>query len=214
MAFLEGELPDHATIDYLSFKGFGNPDLALKNIKALYEHMSLGKTLRERTLLRKAIPLFFEEILKSANKDRALSMIVTFFEKVGIHDSYIELLLQRKDTREILVTTFSTSTYFSRVLLGLENLEGIFEYPDIRMDFISLRERLLDTLTYTKKPLEAIRDFKSVEELKFSFLVMKGIIDVYKFSQLLSMLADTIIRVILKFRHREGASGLGRRSWS
>ncbi len=215
MAFLEGELPDRATIDYLSFKGFGNPDLALKNIKALYEHMSLGKTLRERTLLRKAIPLFFEEILKSANKDRALNMIVTFFEKVGIHESYIELLLQRKDTREILVTTFSTSTYFARVLLGLENLEGIFEYPDIRMDFTSLRERLLDTLTYTEKPLEAIRNFKCVEELKFGFLVMKGIIDVYKFSQLLSMLADTIIRVILKHLHIEkgfaviGLGGLG-----
>jgi glutamate-ammonia-ligase adenylyltransferase len=214
-AFLEGELPDHATIDYLSFKGFGNPALALKNIKALYEQMSLGKTLRERTLLRKAIPLFFEHILKSANKDRALSMTVTFFEKVGIHESYIELLLQRKDTREILVTIFSASTYFARVLLGLENLEGIFEYPDIRMDFKSLRERLLDTLIYTKKPLEAIRDFKSVEELKSGFLVMKGIIDVYKFSLLLSMLADTIIRAILEHLHINkgfaviGLGGLG-----
>jgi glutamate-ammonia-ligase adenylyltransferase len=217
MAFVEGELTDNSTMDYLSFKGFKNLGSALKNVRALHEYMSLGKTLRERTLLRKTIPFFFDQILKSKQKDRALSMLVTFFDKIGTHESYIDLLLQRKDTREILITTFSTSTYFTRVLLSLENLEGIFEYPDIRMDFKSMQERLINVLTYASEPMNIIRDFKNIEELKSCFLFMKGIINVYRFSSLLSMLADTIIRVLLKHLHAEmkfaviGLGGFGAR---
>jgi glutamate-ammonia-ligase adenylyltransferase len=203
MAFLEGELTDSATMDYLSFKGFKNRDLALRNVKTLHEQMSFGKTLRERTLLRKMIPFFFEQILKSANKDRALTMLVTFLEKICMHESYIDLLSQRKDTREILITTFSTSTYFTRVLLSLENLEGIFEYPDIRMDFKAMQERLLNMLNHAPEPTNAIRDFKNIEELKCGFLFMKGIIDVYRFCNSLSVLADTIIQAILKHLHAE-----------
>lgn len=198
MAFLEGELTDSATMDYLSFKGFKNRNLALRNVKTLHEQMSFGKTLRERTILRKMIPFFFEQILKSANKDRALTMLVTFLEKIGRHESYIDLLSQRKDTREILITTFSTSTYFTRVLLSLENLEGIFEYPDIRMDFKAMQERLLNMLNSAPEPMNAVRDFKNIEELKCGFLYMKGVIDVYRFYNLLSILADTIIQAILK----------------
>jgi glutamate-ammonia-ligase adenylyltransferase len=217
MAFLEGELTDSATMDYLSFKGFKNPDSAFKNVKALHEQMSLGKTLRERTLLRKIIPLFFERIVKSGNKDRALSMLLRFIEKIGSHESYIDLLLQRSDTREILVTTFSTSTYFTRLLLSLENLEGIFEYPDIRTDYKSLQERLVNILRDNPEPMDAIREFKSIEELKSGLLVMKGVIDVYGFSHALSMLADTIIRAILKYFYAEkdfavvGLGGFGAR---
>jgi glutamate-ammonia-ligase adenylyltransferase len=217
MAFLEGELTDSATMDYLSFKGFKNPDSAFKNVKALHEQMSLGKTLRERNLLRKTIPLFFEHIVKSGNKDRALSMLLTFIEKIGSHESYIDLLLQRSDTREILVTTFSTSTYFTRLLLSLENLEGIFEYPDIRTDYKSLQERLVNILRDNPEPVDAIREFKSIEELKSGLLVMKGVIDVYGFSHALSMLADTIIRAILKYFRAEkyfavvGLGGFGAR---
>lgn len=217
MAFLEGELTDSATMDYLSFKGFRNPDSAFKNVKALHELMSLGKTLRERTLLRKTIPLFFEHIVKSGNKDRALSMLVTLLEKIGSHESYIDLLLQRIDTREILVTTFSTSTFFTRLLLSLENLEGIFEYPDIRMDYKSVQERLVNILRDNPEPMNAIREFKNIEELKSGFLFMKGAVDVYGFSHALSMLADTIIRAILKYLHAErdfaviGLGGFGAR---
>jgi glutamate-ammonia-ligase adenylyltransferase len=203
MAFLEGELTNGATMDYLSFKGFRNPELAFKNVKALHEQMSLGKTLKERILLRKTIPLFFELILKSANKDRAMSMLVTFLDKIGAHESYIDLLLQREDTREIIIKTFSTSTYFTRMLLSLENLEGIFEYPDIRIDFKSMQERFLNMLTYASEPMNAIREFKGIEELKSGFLFMKGIIDAYRFSHILSTLADTIIRAILKYLHAE-----------
>jgi glutamate-ammonia-ligase adenylyltransferase len=49
--------------------------------------------------------------------------------------------------------------------------------------------------------MNVIREIKSIEELKSGLLFMKGAIDVYGFSHALSMLADTIIRAIIKDLH-------------
>lgn len=195
---LKDELPDNAILDYLSFKGFKKPDMALKNISAIMDQMSVEKTVRERALLRKTVPVFLEQAVKSINKDRVLDVLVTFIRKIGNHESYIDLLFQRNDTREMLVNIFSTSTYFTRLLLGLENLEGIFEYPDIRQDirlyYKSLQERLTAMLKRTADPLSVIREFKVMEELKTGMLYLKRSLDVYGLSHALSMLAEIIIK--------------------
>ena len=200
---LKDELPDSAIMDYLSFRGFKDPGTALKNVSALHEQMSLGKTLRERGLLGKTVPLFLQEIMKTKNRDRALSMLVTFIEKIGNHESYIDLLLRRGDTREVIVTTFALSEYLTRSLLSLENLEGLFEYPDIRRDFVSAQARLITTLKHNPDPLKAIRIFKLVEELKSGLLFIKGFLDVYELVRTLSMLADTIVKAVVRHLHVE-----------
>lgn len=200
---LKDELPDSAIMDYLSFRGFKDPGSALKNMSALHEQMSLGKTLRERGLLGKTVPLFLQEIMKTKHRDRALSMLVTFIEKIGNHESYMDLLLRRGDTREVIVTTFALSEYLSRSLLSLENLEGLFEYPDIRRDFVSAQARLITTLTNNPDPPKAIRVFKLVEELKSGLLFIKGFLDVYELVRTLSMLADTIVKTVVRHLHME-----------
>jgi glutamate-ammonia-ligase adenylyltransferase len=198
---IKDELPEDAMLNYLSFKGFKDPNSALKNMDALLEQISTGKTMRERSLLRKTIPAFLEQVTKSVNKDRALSMLVSFIRKIGNHESYIDLLLHRNDTREIIISTFVISNYFTRLLLSLENLEGIFEYPDIRMDYKSVQERLVNMLKCNVDPMNAIREFKIIEELKSGFLFIKGHLDVYGVLHTLSLLADTIIRAIIKDLH-------------
>ncbi len=191
------ELGDDAIRDYLSFKGFRNLDSSLKNFKTLSDEMSFRKTIRERSLLRKVIPIFLDLISKSENKDRALTALVSFVEKMGGHDSYIDLLSKRMDTIEALVNTFSLSKYLTRALLSLDNLEGIFEYPDIRMDYKSVRERLIHMLSNIPEPMNAIRECKMIEELKTGLLFIKKIIDIEGLSSNLTMLADTIFRAIL-----------------
>jgi [glutamine synthetase] adenylyltransferase / [glutamine synthetase]-adenylyl-L-tyrosine phosphorylase len=214
---LKDELPDDAIRDYLSFKGFRDSALALKNINALLDQISTGKTLRERTLLRKTIPAFLEHIAKSGNKDKALAMLVTFIQKIGDHESYIDLLAQRGDTREIITRIFSASTYLTRSLISLENLEGIFEYPDIRVDYKSMQERLVNLLCLTSDPLTAIRKFKATEELKSGMLFLNNFLDVSGFSHTLSALADIIIRAVVHYLHAErgfavvGLGGFGAR---
>ena len=195
---LQDELSDESLLDYLSFQGFHDSERALKNLRSLNEYIAFGKTIRQRTLLRKTIPLFLSESLHYTNKDRILKTLVSFIEKVGMHESYLDLLSQREDTRQIMVYTFSSSIYLTRLLLTLENLEGIFEYPDIRIDFEALRERLIQSLTGSTNPRSALREYKMIEELKTGLLFLKGAIDVYAFSDTLSSLADTIIQAIVE----------------
>ncbi|MBI4683730.1 MAG: bifunctional [glutamate--ammonia ligase]-adenylyl-L-tyrosine phosphorylase/[glutamate--ammonia-ligase] adenylyltransferase [Nitrospirae bacterium] len=205
--FFEEDLPDSIIRDYLSFRGFRNPEFSLKNIRALSEHASVGKTMRERSLLKKVINSFMDQILRSENKDRVLSMLTTFIEKIGMHESYLDLLSKRGDTREILVNTFVKSTYLTRSILSLDNLEGLFEYPDIRMDYKFVRERLLNILEYNPNPMNAIREFRIIEELKTGLLFLKGSFDVYSLSNTLSMIADTILRSLL--RHLNADKDIG-----
>jgi len=209
---LKDELPENAFLDYLSFKGFLNPASVLRHINALQEYMTTGKTLQERTLLKKTVPLFLELIVKSVKKDTALSMLVTFLGKIGNHASYIDLLRQRSDTREIIIDTLSMSSYLTRLLLGSENLEGLFEYPDIRMDYRALQERLMNVFARTRDPMNALRDFKLNEELKTGMLFLKGSLDIFGLCHVLSMLADAALRAIVHYLHKEtgfAVAGLG-----
>lgn len=211
--FFEEDLPDNAIKDYLNFKGFKDHDASLKNIKILNELMSLGKTLRERHLLRKVVKSFLEQVIKSENKDRALSALTAFMEKIGGSESYADLMSKRSDTREILIDTFVQSTYLTRSLMSIENLEGIFEYPDVRMDYKSIRERLANTVNISPDPMNAIREFRTIEEFKTGLLFIKGIFDVNRLQSTLSMIADSVIRAVLNYLNADrnfGVIALGR----
>lgn len=197
MVLFDEELTDNTLLDYLSFKGFREPNNSLKNIKILNEQMSFRRTIRERSLIKKIVPVFLDFIIKSENKDRALTAFVSFIEKMGGYESYIDLLSKRIDTVEAIVTAFSSSKYLTRIMMMLENLEGIFEYPDIRMDYKSVYERIIIILQDISKPMDAIREIRLIEELKTGLLFINKIIDIKGLSNTLTMLADTILRAIL-----------------
>lgn len=198
MVFLEEDLPDNKTRDYLAFKGFKDPDLALQNIRTLNEKISLGKTIRERTLLRKTVPFFLDRIFKSENKDRVLGAYVTFIEKYGSHESYSDLFVKEPAAIELVVNTLSKSTYLTRLMLGIGNLDSLFEYPAIHMDYKAVRGRLLGMLKSGSEPMNTIREFKAIEEMALGLLFIQRILDMSKFSTSLSMLADTILRTVLE----------------
>ena len=211
MVFLEDELTDDEIRDFLAFKGFENPGTALKNLKAISEQISLGKTIRERTMLRKTIPLFLDRILKYKSRDRLLSMFVTFIEKIGGHESYLELLSSRDDTVELITSTFVNSTYLTRSMLSLENLEGLFEYPDIRIDYSTVKERLSDIFEHNHDPINAIREFRASEEMRAGLLFLKGFYSVDELTNTLSMLAEIIVRATLRYLSATGANSANRR---
>jgi [glutamine synthetase] adenylyltransferase / [glutamine synthetase]-adenylyl-L-tyrosine phosphorylase len=212
----DDELPEDSLLEYFSFKGFKAPSAAIKNIHILQEQLVTGKTLRERGLLRKVVPSFLDEVFKSPNKDRALTQLTSFIEKIGSHESFTDLLQKRDDTREALIRTFSASIYLTRLLLGLENLEGIFEFPDVRMDFRSLQDRLITALK-DGDPLKIVRDFKAAEELKTGMLFLNRAKDAYGLMAALSSLADVVLRSVVRLLRAEkgfaviGLGGYGAR---
>lgn len=200
---LREELPDNILKEYLAYKGFRDVNAALRHLSALHDIVSFGKTLSERTLLRKTIPLFLEKILHVADKDRALSMLVSFIAKIGMHEAYLDLLLHREDSRHIIIDTFSMSTYLSRLLLSLDNLEALFEFPDIRLDFSSLKRRLIQSIRHDNEPMNVVREYRMSEEFKSGLLFLKGNIDVYGMFEMLCSIADSIMNAIVHSLHAE-----------
>lgn len=205
-------LPDHAVVEYLSFKGFGDPHAALKQVRTFKEQISTQKTLQERTLLMKTIPAFLAEITRTPRKDRGLTQLVTFFEKIGHHASYLDALRARPDIIKALTRIFSMSTYFSRQLLGLDHLDEIFGHPEMTAEPRALRERLRARVTLNREPRTAVRIFKKTEELLNGMLFLSGALDIRTFLHRLSVLADAIIRevfALLRSEDRIGIIGLG-----
>lgn len=209
--FDEG-LTDSDLKDYLIFRGFSEPTKALRNLKELQEYVSFKKTIRERLLLKKTIPLFVSRISSGANKDRALTNLTSFLEKIGDYESYLDLLSKRRDTIEAVADAFCYSSYLTSRILSLENLEGLFEYPDMRFDYRSLRIRMKELLDMSRDPQNSLRESKASEELKIGLLFTSKKIDMKELSMNLTTLADTILRALfdhLKLKNF-AVIGLGR----
>ncbi|MBI4734261.1 MAG: hypothetical protein HY779_05575, partial [Rubrobacteridae bacterium] len=160
----------------------------------------------ERTLLLKVLPLFSEEVFKTSNKDRVLNLLTNLIVKIGGYDSYLDMFAKHQPIIELVVKIFNESTYLSRALLSLDNLESIFEYPDIKVDRDSLTERLATAFKMSKDPLDVVREYKSIEELRIGTMFLLGNLDIETFSRKLSVLADTIVKESL--RYLTGSIGL------
>ncbi|MFN3479414.1 MAG: bifunctional [glutamate--ammonia ligase]-adenylyl-L-tyrosine phosphorylase/[glutamate--ammonia-ligase] adenylyltransferase [Thermodesulfovibrionales bacterium] len=206
------EITDSALIDYLGFRGFSDTDKALRNIKELRENISFKRTIRERLLLKKVIPPFVSRIFRSNNKDKALTSLTSFVEKIGDYESYLDLLSKRKDTIEAIADAFCYSSYITSLILSLENLEGLFEYPDARLDYHTLKLRLKELLDMSQDPENSLRESKASEELKIGLLFTSKKISVLELSAKLTMLANIILRSLFDYLKLENfaAIGLGR----
>lgn len=206
------EITDSALIDYLGFRGFSDTEKALRNIKELGENISFKRTVRERLLLKKVIPHFVSRIFRSNNKDKALTSLTSFIEKIGDYESYLDLLSKRKDTIEAIADAFCYSSYLSSLILSLENLEGLFEYPDTRLDYHTLKLGIKELLDMSQDPENSLRESKAAEELKIGLLFTSKKISVLELSSKLTMLANIILRSLFDYLKLENfaAIGLGR----
>ncbi len=189
------ELPDEAIINYLEFKGFLKSREAFKNIRILQEQLATYKTLHERISLRKLIAYFLDEIIKTTNKDRALLNLINFIDKIGEHASFTGVLKERHDLIEIIIKTFSSSSYLTKSLLNIENIESIFDLQSTDDNFKHFEETI-KKMNKTNEIKQNIRKFKSYEELKSGIFFIAGILDVYSFMERLSIIPDVILKTI------------------
>lgn len=206
------EITDSALIDYLGFRRFSDTEKALRNMKELRENISFKRTIRERLLLKKVIPNFVSRIFRSNNKDSALTSLTSFIEKIGDYESYLDLLSKRKDTIEAIADAFCYSSYLTSLILSLENLEGLFEYPDTRLDYHTLKLRLKELLDMSQDPENSLRESKAAEELKIGLLFTSKKISIPELSAKLTMLASIILRSLFDYLKPKNfaAIGLGR----
>ncbi len=192
----DNELTDQALRDYLAFRGFRDLERSVRIVKDLREYISFEKTIRERLLLKRVIPIFVSNILKGVNRDRALIRLTSFLEKIGRYESYLDLLSKRRDTIEAIADAFCYSSYMTSLILSLENLEGLFEYPDIRLNYRVLKLRLKELLDMSEDPQNSLRESKASEELKIGLLFTSRRINIHELTRNLTILADTILRAL------------------
>ena len=193
LTLLEEDLNEEELIGYLSFRGLKAPSAGLMNLKGIREQFSLFKTQRERTAMRKVIPLLIEKALNSESPDRALKGLENFFTTLGIKETYLSGLTERKELRDGIIKIFSLSAYLTRVFLSSPR------YLDLLLEGNVIRKTLKRTREEIERSISAgysetsIAEYKNAEEIRLGSFFLMRIINVYDLVRYLSHLADAII---------------------
>ena len=193
LTLLEEDINEEELIGYLSFRGLKTPSAGLMNLKGIREQFSLFKTQRERTAMRKVIPLLIEKALNSESPDRALKGLENFFTTLGIKETYLSGLTERKELRDGIIKIFSLSTYLTRVFLSSPRyLDLLLEGNVIRKTLKRTREEIERSISsgYSET---SIAEYKNAEEIRLGSFFLMRIINVYDLVRYLSHLADAII---------------------
>ncbi|MEK7698544.1 MAG: hypothetical protein AAB310_03100, partial [Nitrospirota bacterium] len=193
LTLLEEDINEEELIGYLSFRGLKTPSAGLMNLKGIREQFSLFKTQRECTAMRKVIPLLIEKALNSESPDRALKGLENFFTTLGIKETYLSGLTERKELRDGIIKIFSLSTYLTRVFLSSPRyLDLLLEGNVIRKTLKRTREEIERSISsgYSET---SIAEYKNAEEIRLGSFFLMRIINVYDLVRYLSHLADAII---------------------
>ena len=195
ITLLEEDINEEELIGYLSFRGLKASSAGLMNLTRIREQFSLFKTQRECTAMRKVIPLLIEKALNSESPDRALKGLENFFTTLGIKETYLSGLTERKELRDGIIKIFSLSTYLTRVFLSTPRyLDLLLEGNVIRKTLKRTREEIERSISsgYSET---SIAEYKNAEEIRLGSFFLMRIINVYDLVRYLSHLADTAIGI-------------------
>ncbi|MBI5058035.1 MAG: bifunctional [glutamate--ammonia ligase]-adenylyl-L-tyrosine phosphorylase/[glutamate--ammonia-ligase] adenylyltransferase [Nitrospirae bacterium] len=198
LSLLEGDLSDDELSEYLSFRGIKNPPAGLMNLKGMREQFEFFKTQRERTVMRKVIPLLIEKALNSESPDRALKGLVSFFTVMGIKETYLTGFTERKELQDGIIKIFSLSTNLTRIFLSNTR------YLDLLLEGNIIRKTLSKTREELKKSIPGenfetgIAEYKNVEEIRLGSFFLMHVMKVNHLVRCLSHLAEAVIGIIVE----------------
>ncbi|MBI4709784.1 MAG: bifunctional [glutamate--ammonia ligase]-adenylyl-L-tyrosine phosphorylase/[glutamate--ammonia-ligase] adenylyltransferase [Nitrospirae bacterium] len=196
LSLLEGDLSDDELAGYLSFRGLKTPSGGLKNLRGIREQFEHFKTQRERTVMRKAVPMLIENALDAESPDRALSGLERFFTATGIRETYLTGLIERKELRDGIIKIFSMSTYLSRIFLSTpQYLDLLIEGNVIQKTSKQTMEEL-KRITAREHFETGIAVYKNAEEIRLGSFFLMRVITVNNLVRYLSHLADAVTRII------------------
>ncbi len=195
LTLLEGDLNDEELTEYLSFRGLKKPSSGLISLKGVREQFDFLKTQRERTAMRKVIPLLIEKALSAENSDRAIRSIESFFTTIGIKETYLTGLIERKELREGIIKIFSLSIYLTRLFLSSPiYLDLLLEGNVIRKTLRRTKEEIRRSIL--KRKFETgIAVYKNAEEIRLGMFFLMRVLDVNDLARYLSHLAEAIIKI-------------------
>ncbi|RJQ19378.1 MAG: bifunctional [glutamate--ammonia ligase]-adenylyl-L-tyrosine phosphorylase/[glutamate--ammonia-ligase] adenylyltransferase [Nitrospiraceae bacterium] len=196
LTLLEGDLGDNELAGYLSFRGVKEPYAGMKDLRGIKGQFDFFKTQRERSVMRKVLPLLIENALSSESPGRALKGLESFFASVGIKEAYLTGFMERREMRDGIMKIFSLSPYLTRILLGSPR------YIDLLLEGSVIRKTLRKTEEELRRgiPCENIEswiaEYKNVEEIRLGSFFLMRVIKINNLVKCLSHLADAVIGTI------------------
>jgi [glutamine synthetase] adenylyltransferase / [glutamine synthetase]-adenylyl-L-tyrosine phosphorylase len=167
--------------DLLEEKGFKNPDAAYESLQRLQTgpaHNPMSQQTRRQ--LEKLAPLLMQAVIDSPEPDMALNNLENFLVAMRARATFFALLVENRDTIQLLISLFATSQFLSRIFIQnpaiLDSLVArsyaIAEKPKERLrEELTLQLRRVD---YYEDRLDLLRRFKKEEFLRIALNDIHG----------------------------------------
>lgn len=199
-----GNIDETEAVENLGNLGFKNPESAIDIFSKLLDPRLGALTQGGKLTIKKVIPAFLGEILKSFDPDAALVNLERFISGIGWRSSIYSILLENPEIIKLLARLFSTSGYLSNFLIRHPEYLDVITLRDVRTEFDSKKEMLESLLESMKEAtddedkLDAIRKFRHVETLKICLRDLNGEVDPFYVGKYLSMIAEAVLEVGLE----------------
>ena len=208
--FLDPETPEQEAVAALKAFGFREPGRAYRNLLLLREGPAfVHQTPRNRKRFNEIFPMIFQEIIASPDPDRALNHLESFLAAQGSWDAFQSLVKQDGMAVKVLITIFSNSEYFSRMLVvSPELLEDMLDTSrafGVGNAALFMREltEAFDKAQDISEKLDVLRRFKHREEMRVGMSDLLSAVEPPAASRALSRLADACLAVALRLAVEE-----------
>lgn len=198
--------PEEEIKQKLQSMGFRDIDRIKEYIRVLRDGIP-GTRYSEKTkrIFNWLSPVFLKGASETVDPDAAIEHMVEFVKKIGARGIFFSLLKENPRTMSTLIQFFSMSDYLSHLLINYPeyldslvlaryvSLERTYEdmYNELYTAYLQLKE-------YEEK-LRLIREFKIKETLRIGINDINDNLNIVEVSEQLSILADVIISITLKF---------------
>lgn len=208
--FLDPETPEQEAVAALKAFGFREPGRAYRNLLLLQEGSAfVHQTPRNRKRFNEIFPMIFQEIVVSPDPDRALNHLESFLAAQGSWDAFQSLVRQDGMAVKVLITIFSNSEYFSRMLVvSPELLEDMLDTSrafGVGNAALFTREltEAFDKAQDISEKLDVLRGFKHREEMRVGMSDLLSSVEPPAASRALSRLADACLAAALRLAVEE-----------
>jgi glutamate-ammonia-ligase adenylyltransferase len=213
---LDPETGEREAVMVLAQYGFRDPAKAFRNIELLREGQAFAhQTPRSRRVFREIFPAILEQIVNSPDPDMALHHLESYLASQGSWDAFQSFIRHDLMAVRMLVSIFSNSEYFSRMLVrnpGLldDLLDASREIGPGSKCF--LREGLAAALAKAETvagKLDALRRFKHREEIRIGMADLLSELPASVVWRGLSRLAEVCLDAALRLAAGETARRYG-----
>lgn len=212
----EESLSEKESLNVLREMGFSEPEKAAVNISRLREGKPFAHySSKIRRKMAEAAPILFQEILSTADPDRALNNLEKFVSSSSMKETVFPFLTELTSTREILLNIFSNSQFISEMLVQRPQLIDFINYSE-EQKILESKKNIVDKFNRENGNFASFKDMEDeLIKLASESIFRVGVDDILckektlKISNRLSIIADSFLELVLHISVIKCRSELG-----